>query len=167
MTTTFDTYVWSVHGRSADEARKDSSATIEAHHLLLAIAAEPEPTTQQVLTSAGLDYEAIREALDREFEHSLSATGVSRAAFDLQQPSPAPGNPRLGASFKLAMERGVADVARKKELRPAHLLLGVLRAEIGTVPRALALAGIDLAELRARVLRTLHSHDWRRRDDDE
>jgi ATP-dependent Clp protease ATP-binding subunit ClpA len=154
MTTTrFDAYVRSIHDRGADEARADGSATIEAHHLLLAIAAEPEPATQAILTSAGLDHAAIRAALDREFEDGLRAAGVTRAA-DLPRPGGAPGDPSAGSSYRLAMERGVA-AARGGELRPAHLLLGVLEARVGTVPRALALAGADQDDLRARVRRSL------------
>ncbi|MCW2876202.1 MAG: Clp protease [Sphaerisporangium sp.] len=152
----FDHYVNTIVNQGAHEAHTDGSATIEAQHLLLAIAAEQETTTHQVLTSAGLDHQAIRDALDREFEHSLGAAGVSLAAFDLPQPSSAPKLPsQLGASAKLALERGFASVARKKDMRPAHLLLGVLHAQVGTVPRALALAGIDQAGLMARVLQTL------------
>jgi ATP-dependent Clp protease ATP-binding subunit ClpA len=78
--TPFDKYLRRIIQQAGHEARKDGSATTEAQHLLLAIAAEQEPTTQQVLTSVGLDHRAIREALDREFEHSLSAAGVSLAA---------------------------------------------------------------------------------------
>jgi ATP-dependent Clp protease ATP-binding subunit ClpA len=85
--TAFDQYVHTIVEQAGHEARKDGSATMEAHHLLLAIAAEQEPTTQQILTSVGLDHQAIRDALDREFEHSLHAAGVSRAAFDLPRPS--------------------------------------------------------------------------------
>jgi ATP-dependent Clp protease ATP-binding subunit ClpA len=153
--TAFDKYLHTIIEQAGHEAHKDGSETTEAQHLLLAIAAEPEPTTQQVLTSVGLDHRAIREALDREFEHSLSAAGVSLAAFDLPPPSKGPERPKLGASAKLAFARGFASVARKKALQPAHLLLGILRAQVGTVPRALALAGIDQADLRARVLQTL------------
>jgi ATP-dependent Clp protease ATP-binding subunit ClpA len=153
--TPFDKYLRRIIQQAGHEARKDGSATTEAQHLLLAIAAEQEPTTQQVLTSVGLDHRAIREALDREFEHSLSAAGVSLAAFDLPPPSNAPERPTLGASVKLAFERGFASAAGKKALQPAHLLLGILRARVGTVPRALALAGVDQADLRARVLQTL------------
>ncbi|GAA2986757.1 Clp protease N-terminal domain-containing protein [Streptosporangium longisporum] len=43
----------------------------------------------------------------------------------------------------------------KKDLRPAHLLLGVLSAAVGTVLRALALAGVDRAALMDRVEETL------------
>jgi len=152
-TTTFDAYVRSIHDRGADEARADGSATIEAHHLLLAIAAEPEPGAQAILTAAGLDHGALRAALDREFEHSLSAAGVTRAA-DIPRPG-APGDPSPGTSYKLALERGLAAVPRGRDPRPAHVLLGILEARVGTVPRALALAGIDQADLLARVRRSL------------
>ncbi|MPZ85000.1 MAG: Clp protease [Actinophytocola sp.] len=153
--TAFDKYLHAIIVRGEQEARDDGSAAVEARHLLLAIAGERETTTQQVLASVGLDHRATRDALDREFAHSLSTVGVSRAAFDLPRPSNAPAHPKMGASAKLALERGFASVARKKDLRPAHLLLGILRAQAGTVPRALALAGIDQADLTARVLRTL------------
>jgi D-alanyl-D-alanine carboxypeptidase len=153
--TAFDKYVHTIVEQAGHEAHKDGSATTEAQHLLLAIAAEQETTTHQVLTSVGLDHRAIRDALDREFEHSLSAAGVSLAAFVLPRPSNAHERPKLGASAKLAFERGFASVARKKDLQLAHLLLGIVQAQVGTVPRALALAGIDQADLRARVLQTL------------
>ena len=151
-----DEYINTIVDHGVHEAHNDGSATIEAHHLLLGIATEQETVAHQVLASAGLDRQAIRDALDREFEHSLSAAGVSLAAFDLPRPSGSPERrAQLGASAKLALERGFASVNRKKDLRPAHLLLGILQAQVGTVPRALALAGIDRAGLTARVLRTL------------
>jgi D-alanyl-D-alanine carboxypeptidase len=151
-----DHYINTIINQGAHEAHTDGSATIEAHHLLLAIAAERGTSTHQALASAGLDHRAIRAALDREFEHSLNAAGVSATAFDLPRSSSAPELPsQLGASARLALERGFASVDRKKDLRPAHLLLGILQAQVGIVPRALALAGIDRTDLKARVLRTL------------
>ena len=156
--TAFDDYLHTITVRAEQEARDDGSATIEAQHLLLAIAGEREAGTRDVLASAGLDHRAVRDALDREFEHSLSVVGVSPAAFDLPRPSGDLGQPKLGASAKLVFERGIASVASKKDLRPSHLLLGVLLAEVGTVPRALAMAGVDQADLRARV-RALTTED--------
>jgi ATP-dependent Clp protease ATP-binding subunit ClpA len=154
--TTFGTYVHMIIEQAGHHASKDGSATIEAHHLLLAIAAQEGTAAHQALLSVGLDKQAIHDALDREFEDSLRAVGVSRGAFDLPQPTGDP-NPsaRVGASAKLALERGVAAAARKQDLRPAHLLLGILEAHLGTVPRALALAGIDQADLTARVRQAL------------
>jgi ATP-dependent Clp protease ATP-binding subunit ClpA len=149
--TEFDTYLHAVLTRAEHEARDDGSKTIEAQHLLLAIAGEGAPP----LAEAGLDAKTLRGALAREFEHSLSAVGVSAASYDLPAPSTGPTHPKMGASAKLAMERGVVAAGKKKDLRPAHLLLGVLRAEVGTVPRALALAGVDQAALVADVERSL------------
>jgi ATP-dependent Clp protease ATP-binding subunit ClpA len=152
--TAFGKYVRAILDQAGREAQLDRSTTVEAHHVLLAISVQPETTAGQVLTSVGLDHRAIRHALDHEFEHSLSAVGVSLAAFDLPRPSADPERaPHLGASVRLALERGVAGV--RNDLQPAHVLLGILQARVGTVPRALALAGIDQADLIARVRRTL------------
>ena len=151
-----DEYINTIIDQGGHEAQQDGSTSVEAHHLLLAIAAERETGTHQVLASVGLDHQAIRDALDREFEHSLGAAGVSLATFDLPRPSRAAKRPsQMGASAKLALERGFASVSRKKDLRPAHLLLGIVRAQVGTVPRALVLAGVDQADLMARILDTL------------
>ena len=149
-----DVYIDAIIKCGARAARDDGSRAIEAHHLLLAVAAEGDVSSRAVLTSAGLDHRAVRDALDREFEHSLSAAGVSAAAFRLPPPAPAgPPPSRLGASARLALERGFACVSSKKDLRPGHVLIGILRAEAGTVSRALALAGVDRDELIGRVRR--------------
>lgn len=154
--TRFGRYLASILDKGAHEASKDGSATVEAQHLLLAIAGDEEPSTREILSTAGIDYSVIREALDREFEQSLAAAGVSLAAFVLPQPSKSEArHPQPGESVKLAIERCVASVARKADMRPAHLLLGILHARVGTVPRALALAGIDQSTLTARVRQTL------------
>ena len=154
--TRFDRFLAGVLDQARREARGDGSSAVEAHHLLLAVAGSDEPGTRRVLGSVGLDSAAVREALNREFERSLAAAGVSLAAAEVPRPShrrerPAP----LGSSVKLALERGVRSVARKRPLLPAHLLLGILLAPVGTVPRALAFAGVDqaaLAELTRQVL---------------
>ncbi|SEG65755.1 D-alanyl-D-alanine carboxypeptidase [Nonomuraea solani] len=156
-----DHYINAVMERGEAEARADGSAAVEAHHLLLGIAAHAETAARAVLESAGLDRPAIRAALDREFEHSLSAAGVSLAAYDL--PAAAPDPERrvgVGASSRLALERGFATVDRKKDLRPAHLLLGVLEAEVGTVPRALALAGVAREDLANRAREAAATEAW-------
>jgi len=151
----FSKYVRSTLEQAGREAQLDRVTTIEAQHVLLAIAAQAELPAALVLSSVGLDRRGVREALDRELEHSLSAAGVSLNAFDLPRPlsSPEPAK-QLGASVKHALERGVTGV-KGKDLRPAHLLLGILLAEVGTVPRALSLAGIERADLILRVRQTL------------
>ncbi|MFE2181313.1 Clp protease N-terminal domain-containing protein [Streptomyces sp. NPDC059455] len=128
---------------------------------MLAIAADDGTAAHRVLTAAGLGRQTIRNALDREFEHSLNAVGVSLASFGLPKPSRAPKRPpKVGASARLALERGFAAFTGKKDLRPTHLPLGILDTGIGTVPRALTLAGIDRADLRARARETLACGNW-------
>jgi D-alanyl-D-alanine carboxypeptidase len=153
--TAFDKYLRTILVRAEHEADEDGSATVEARHMLLAVAAERESTTRVVLDSAGLDVHAIRDALDREFEYSLNAVGVSRESYGLPRPTRLSSHPRLGASAKLALERGVASAGRKQAVRPAHVLLGILLAQVGTVPRALTLAGVDRETLAARALQAV------------
>ena len=124
------------------EARRLGSRTIEAEHMLLALARR-EPF--------GLDHDEVLRALEAERERSLMAVGI--AAGDFEVP-PAPVTPpKMAASAKVALERSLrASVARSdRRIAAGHLLLGVLAAEAGTVPRALALADIDRDELRTRT----------------
>jgi D-alanyl-D-alanine carboxypeptidase len=152
----FDTFLPAVLERARREASAAGSSTVEAHHLLLAVAAGDEPSTRELLASVGLDHAATRTALQREFQHSLAAAGVSVDLAGMPRPDHGrTGSPPLGSSVKLALGRGLATVSRKQNLRPAHLLLGILQAPVGTVPRALALAGIDRAALVQRIRQSL------------
>jgi D-alanyl-D-alanine carboxypeptidase len=147
-----DTFVAAVLERARREACADGSSTVEAQHLLLAVAASGEPSTRELLDSVGLDEAAIRTALDREFAHSLDAAGVSVDSASMPRPTHLRDEqPPLGSSVKLAMERGFGSVSRKQHARPAHMLLGIMQATVGTVPRALVLAGIDRAALVQRI----------------
>jgi len=133
------------------------SPTVEAEHLLLAVAQEPGSAARAVLAEAGLDYERIRGALDADLEESLAAVGVELAAFDLSSTPTTGRTPRWGASAKLALQRAAktADARRDRRLLAGHIVLGVLRAPAGTVPRALDRAGVDRAELGRRIAAAL------------
>jgi ATP-dependent Clp protease ATP-binding subunit ClpA len=136
----FKSYFAGVMDRAVDEARRDRSATVEAQHLLLAVLPDLGDTI-------GLGHDTFRAALDREFEHSLSAVGVTPAAFDLPPASTDPGRKlHPGASVQLALDRTMRAAGRSSP-QPAHLLIGLLSAEAGTVLRALAQAGVDRAAL--------------------
>ncbi|WP_344844962.1 Clp protease N-terminal domain-containing protein [Nonomuraea dietziae] len=105
----FDTYLHTIITEGAVEAQRHGSPTVEAQHLLLAVAAQEGTAPQRLLASAGLDHQAVLAALDREFDHSLSAVGVSRASFGLSRSStPVNRPPTMGATAKLALERGFA-----------------------------------------------------------
>jgi ATP-dependent Clp protease ATP-binding subunit ClpA len=134
------------------EAHAAGTDTVEAHHLLLAIARDG---SSAALAAAGLDHATVRAALDREFTHSLAAAGV-RVEGGLPWATPGRArSPQLGATARAALERGLAAAPRKRDRRPAHVLLGVVLTQVGTVPRALDLAGIDRAALTDGVRREL------------
>lgn len=132
-----------------DEAQADGLAAIEAEHLLLALSREHE------IRMMGLDHEELVEAFSREEEQSLAAVGINRSDYEPGIPG-APrrtGTARLGASAKLAIQRSLTVTAKRGQHRvtAANLLLGILGAEQGRVPRTLRIAGINADELRARL----------------
>jgi ATP-dependent Clp protease ATP-binding subunit ClpA len=138
------------------EAAEAGSPAIEAEHMLLAMAGEHGIEAREVLASAGLDRDAIRAALDREFRQSLAAAGVTLAPGGLPTASRDPNRrARMAASGKLVLDRALKAAAGRGQIQPGHLLLGVLAAQAGTVHRALALAGVDQGDLAARTRQAL------------
>jgi ATP-dependent Clp protease ATP-binding subunit ClpA len=131
------------------EARALGSPTVDAEHLLLALAGPQGAALRSVLAGAGLDRQGVLDALETERERSLTAVGVSARDFDLPAAPRTGARPRWGASAKLALERSLRAALDRgdRRIEPGHILLGLLRAEAGTVPRALAAAGIDRDEL--------------------
>jgi ATP-dependent Clp protease ATP-binding subunit ClpA len=129
------------------------SPAIEAEHLLLAVARRPASPAGRALAEAGLDGDALVLALDAETDRSLAAAGVALSRVELPPPGPSTTKPRWATSAKLALERAlrVSLVRADKRIGPGHIVLGVLQAPTGTVPRALECAGIDRTELADRV----------------
>lgn len=127
------------------------SPTIEAEHLLLALT--EAGATRATLAEAGLDWHGLRDALAREAERSLAAVGISATAVNLPPPAHAGTKARWATSAKLALERSlkVATARKDSRIRPDHILLGVLQAPLGTVPRALEVAGVDRLAIARRV----------------
>jgi ATP-dependent Clp protease ATP-binding subunit ClpA len=139
------------------EARELGSPAIEAEHLLLALARLEQTTpVGAVLADTGLDREAVLEALDAERERSLMAVGISIGDFELPPPRPAE-KPRMSATAKSALENALRIALERsdKRIEAGHILLALLRAEAGTVPRALHEAWIDRSELAGRVAAAL------------
>ena len=139
--------------RAQDEARAAASPTIEAEHLLLALARD-----HPVLVEAGLDREAVTSALEDERRHSLAAVGVELDDFAARPPRPLGREPRFATSAKTALHRALeaATATRSRRIGPGQVLAGVLRAEVGTVARALALAGADREALADRAAASPH-----------
>jgi ATP-dependent Clp protease ATP-binding subunit ClpA len=138
------------------QARELASAlnarTVEAEHLLLVLAG-PCDETAIILQQVALDRSRIEAALREESEASLAAAGLEPLTAERAMRSGHTRAPQWGASAKSALKRGhdTAKQSNRAGETPADLLLGVLEAELGTVPRALAIAGADRSALIALV----------------
>jgi len=142
-----------VAAEAQDEARAHGSPTIEAEHVLLALSRGHGGVAGPVLAEAGLDHAALEEALEADFERSLSVVGVAAGSLNAGAPAPFSGRPRWGTSAKSSLERAlvVAQARGDRRIGDGHVLLAVLGAREGTVPRALREAGIEPADLAART----------------
>ncbi len=137
--------------RSIDEAVRRGAPSVEAEHLMLAIAVEDE-VAGRTLADFGLDVAGIDAALDAERVRALRAAGIEPVA-EHRLRATRRSRPRWGNSFREAMRRADYRARRdrpradRERLAVADTLIGILRADLGTVPRALDYAGIDRAAL--------------------
>jgi D-alanyl-D-alanine carboxypeptidase len=138
------------------EAKQDAAKFIEAEHMLLTLATDEESDACRLLIESGLTYHELISALREERRRTLAFAGVEplderrTAATELERPL------TLGTSAKVAMKRAMLASRDLRSHRPhihsTGLLVGILQAELGTVPRTLAIAGVDRAELMARTM---------------
>ncbi|TDW16000.1 Clp protease N-terminal domain-containing protein [Kribbella kalugense] len=143
-----------------DEARRDGSRTIEAEHVLLALAGMRESSAAQLLTEEGLSEEAIRTALNREWEQSLAVAGIAVRMGLLPEATPDRGHdPHIGESTKLLLKRAM-DAPPKLgpgRIGPMRILVGLLDTDRGRVARTLDAAGVDRATLHTKAREALAS----------
>ncbi|MBN9605109.1 MAG: hypothetical protein J0G30_00665 [Actinomycetales bacterium] len=127
-----------------DSVQARGGAQVEAADVLRALAAHPGPAAD-LLAEAGLDAAAVDAALAEERRHSLASLGLRT---ELPEPRyRRGGRPRWGASAHAAFDR----LRQPGGASPVAVLAGILAAELGTVPRALELAGIDRFALLGRA----------------
>jgi len=122
--------------RAVKEATRRGAKTVEAEHVLLAIAADGG--------IPGLDHTTLDAALDRERARSLAFAGVADVHPASTRRDAKPG---WGASIRELLRASDKPADRNAAALRRELAIGILRAEVGTVPRALVLAGIDRAAL--------------------
>ena len=135
------------------EAKQDGAKFIEAEHMLLALAADKESDAARLLSEFAVDHERLVSALHEEHHRTLAFAGIDAPAQRLAQPTEVESSLSLGTSAKAAVRRALlgSHHDRRARLRSTNLLAGILEAELGTVPRALAIAGIDRAAIIARA----------------
>jgi ATP-dependent Clp protease ATP-binding subunit ClpA len=139
--------------QSEVEARQDGAKFIEAEHMLLALATDPDTDAARVLSESGLDHERLAAALREERQRTLAFAGFKVAEEKPAEVTEVETSLSIGTSAKAAIRRALVGSRqdRRGRLRSTDLLAGILEAELGTVPRALAIAGIDRAEIIARA----------------
>ncbi|MET9274254.1 Clp protease N-terminal domain-containing protein [Kribbella sp. NPDC003557] len=139
------------------EARRDGSRTIEAEHVLLAVAALDGSSAARLLAEAGLTDSAIRDALNREWEQSLAVAGIAVRTGLLPEATPDRArDPQIGESTKLVLRRAMdAPPKLGGRIGPMRILVGLLDTERGRVARTLQAAGVDRQALHARATEAL------------
>jgi ATP-dependent Clp protease ATP-binding subunit ClpA len=148
----------SVARRFEVEAKRDRAKVIEAEHMLLALASDRDGDAAKLLEESGLDHERLEHALKEERRRTLAFAGMDAPSKELVEATELESPLSFGTSAKMALRRGLmatreARRGRRVRLRDTELLLGILQAELGTVPRALAIAGVDRAALISRTSR--------------
>ncbi len=167
----------SVVVHAQEEAREARAERLGTEHLLLGLLHEEGEAVAHRMAGHGVDRAAVLAALDRyrragagpELDaDALDSIGIDldavrekvEATFGpgaLDRPgrggAPARGHIPLTPRAKKAIELGLREAIalRSKEIRPGHLMLGLLRDGGGLGARALSEAGVDLQLLAEEV----------------
>src|SRR5687767_1497237 len=109
--------------RADRQANALGAKTIEAEHILLAIAEYPIGPAGQALAKYDITEERVRAALDQEFADAVAVAGGQLPTIHTSSSSKL----RWGPSAKLALERGLTESVYRgeKEIKTEQLLLGV------------------------------------------
>jgi D-alanyl-D-alanine carboxypeptidase len=133
------------------EAAERGAAVIEAEHVLIALAGMAESRGGAFLVANGLDRDALDEALLAERRHSLRSVGAPVFGDEQLVATRRKLRPRFGASSREALERGMRVSPGRENASTLNFVVGALMAELGTVPRMLALAGVDRHQILGRA----------------
>lgn len=118
--------------RAVAEAVRRGANTVEAEHVLLVLAADG--------AVPGLTHARLDAALDAERARSLAFAGVADAHPSSTRRESKPG---WGASIRDLLRAAEKPTERTAAALKRQLVIGILDAHLGTVPRALAIAGFD------------------------
>ena len=145
--------------RAVELAVARRSRTIEAEHLLLALTERSSGAAAAIMLEFGLDASSLSAALDAERAAALTYAGVEPMDGSRLRSSLDPariGRMPWGASARdafLGLRRAAVQYGYGRVRDPCvNLLISILGLELGTVPRALVLAGVDKQALRQRAI---------------
>ena len=136
--------------RAAEEARLAGAPACEAEHILLAMVDGPEESASAVLSSLGLGRDHIIEGLDRELTSALARAHVQLAELPRAHVGGDSSRVRWGESAQRVVERSIRESPDDASLR---LLLAIVHAEAGVIPRLLTELGVRVREIETAVSR--------------
>jgi ATP-dependent Clp protease ATP-binding subunit ClpA len=148
--------------QAQDEAQRVGASVVGSEHLLLALAASPESPAGRALATLDIDEAAVRRAIDVEFRSALERVGITLSAVGISSaPVPSEKRPRWGAPAKRALEQALKEAKSRKErhIGSEHILLALLRARAGAVPRLLDTLGVSPTEVETSLADTLKQED--------
>lgn len=143
--------------RATELAEAEGAAMVEVEHLLLALVDPSKDKVGIALERAGVTRQTINDARDREFRTALALAGVSTG-----RSVPAGARrlrrgrtTRFAPSARLALERTleVAQASDERRITNESLLLAIVCAQVGIIPRLLDELGTHPDTLR-RAIRT-------------
>jgi ATP-dependent Clp protease ATP-binding subunit ClpA len=102
-----------------------------------------EDIDRDALATLGIDLDAVRERVEKAFGAGALSRRRGCTGGHL------PFTPRAKKALELSLREGLALGAR--DLRPEHMLLGLMRVDDGVAARILNARGVAFDELRARI----------------
>lgn len=136
--------------RAEEEARLLGASACDAEHILLALVDGPGESASAVLSSLGVGHERIIEGLDRELAAALARAHVQLAELPRPHAQGDSARVRWGESAQRVAARSIRESPDDVSLR---LLLAIVHAEAGVIPRLLTELGVSVREIETAVSR--------------
>lgn len=129
-----------VVGRAQDEAYALGHNYLGTEHILLGLLRVEDGMAAKALASVGIDYEAVRAAVERTVGRGEGAISAGRLPF----------TPLSKKTLELALRESLA--LKHNYIGTEHILLGLLRENEGVAAEIVADLGADAAEVRAALI---------------
>lgn len=140
--------------RAQEAASRRGAEQVEPEHLLLAAAEGCDDPAARALAEAGLDHDAIADAIEADLVATLEILGVPASVVASTPPLPRLDRPPFSVLSAQALERAVREASRlgHRRIGPEHVLLGLVQPPDATVRRVLARLDVEPGRLAALVL---------------
>ncbi len=127
---------------ATNEATRRKRDAVGTEHLLLGLLAESEGVSTAILTNCGVDIVQLQQHIEASIQHGPGA-------------APSDSHPPFTSRAKKVLELAMAEAHDLEHtyVGTEHLLLGLLREEIGIAAQVLTHFGVSLDNARAETVR--------------